>query len=297
MVASPSSSLALVQPPPRASSSGALRSTKSDAHFSVVTRYLFSIWFCVDFISCVPSQLMPSDTSFFKGLRLFRLARIGKILKRFDDLMFASAFRLARLLIFISYNIHWSACIWNLTFSDDFAIYFKVAKECSECLACELDPTSEDCDACCDGGSRITMIDRILPVYTICVWCSCSFLLGLGAVNPFSVAETYVASALSIYGACVQACVFGSVAVLIAGLDAEEAQFQRKITEVATRLRHMSIPDVLRKRIISYYTMLWELNRSGSTNIDSFVGELSPSLQSEIRICLFRDMVVKVRVE
>ena len=247
----------------------------------------------IDIISCMPTQLVPSDASLLKGLRLLRLARMGKIFKRFDDLMFASAFRLARLLVFIAYNVHWSACIWNIVLGRQFAQHYHLG--CSSCTACDVDPTSEACFACCDGIDDPVMLSATqLEVYTLCIWCACSFLLGLGAVNPFTVIETYVATAISVYGACVQACVFGSVAVLIAGLDAEEAHFQRKITEVAQRLRHLSIPEVLRKRVISYYSMLWQLNRSGSSNIDSFVAELSPSLQSDIRLCLFRDMVIKV---
>jgi hypothetical protein len=234
-----------------------------------------SHWFWIDLLSLTPSDFMPTDTSLLKGLKLFRLVRVGKLFKRMDDLMFASAFRMVRLLVFIAYNIHWGACIWNRVMgAGEFAQSWGVAEKL-------------------ENGQEV-MIGNVFTVYTFCVWCALSFLLGLGAMNPCNNAETYVASCLSVYGACLQACVFGSVAVLIAGLDAEETRFHRKLAEVAQRMRIMNLPEVLRKRVTAYYNMMWRLNRSGSTNDDSFISELSPSLQIDIRLSLFRDMLTKI---
>jgi hypothetical protein len=188
---------------------------------------------------------------------------MGKLFKHKEDVAFASAFRLVRLIFFIAYNMHWAACVWNGVLGEHLA-------------------------------DKLELQPGLFERYTLCIWCACSFLLGLGALNPYTVGETYVATIFSVYGACLQACVFGAVAVLIAGLDAEETQFQRKIMVIAQRVRNMHLPEDLRKRVLSYYSMLWNLNRAGSANIDAFVSELSPSLQIDIRLCLFRDMFTKV---
>ena len=228
-------------------------------------RYTRSNWFWTDLISCFPAMALrrnKQNDAVVRILYLTRCARMGNIIKQMDELVFASAFRLLRLLVFIAYNAHWSACVWNLVMQD----------ELKELL------TGNGAE---DG-------------YTLCIWCATSLLLMLGSFSPITHLETYMSCVLAIYGACLQACVFGSIAVLIAGLDAEETQFHRKLIEVAQRMRNLSLPDVLRKRVIAYYTMLWQLNRSGSSNMDHFISELSPSLQTDIRLCLFRDMFTKV---
>ena len=243
---------------------------------AIAKRYVGSKWFWIDVVSCFPAVFieneghLPVNSDWLRIVRLLRLVRVGKLYKQFEDVTSSSLYRLMRLLIFIGYNIHWGACMWNGVVSD--------------LLIDRVD----------GGDEEREIITGVFARYTFCVWCSCSFLLGLGALNPVTVPETYVATWFSIYGACLQACVFGSVAVLIAGLDAEETQFQRKIFETAQRLRGLSLPNELRKRVLSYYSMLWQLNRAGSGNIDSFVGELSPSLQIDIRLCLFREMITKI---
>jgi hypothetical protein len=41
-----------------------------------------------------------------------RLVRIGKLFKRIDDMLQASAFRLIRLILVVLMIIHWTACAW-----------------------------------------------------------------------------------------------------------------------------------------------------------------------------------------
>ena len=238
---------------------------------AIAKRYMTSRWFWIDLISVFPSFLiensLEANTSFVRMIRLLRLLRLGKLFKQFDDIESSSMYRLMRLILFIAYNMHWIACLWNGVISDATLHMTEWYDE--------------------ENGS-------LLQRYSFCAWCGCSFLLGIGALNPQTVLETSAAAAFSIYGACLQACVFGSVAVLIAGLDAEEAAFTRKIFGIKQRLRHMSLPEELRSRVLSYYTMLWSLNRAGSANDDGFVSELSPSLQIDIRLCLFREMFTKI---
>ena len=235
-------------------------------HVAIAKRYVYSKQIWVDAVSCVPLvEPVLISMNIPRSLRLIRLLRVWQLYKRVDVMSLSSMYRLLRLLIFVAYNIHWFACFWNCVFSerDEFAVF--------------------------------DLAEGLLPRYSFCVWCACSFLLGLGALSPMTMVETYVATALSIYGATLSATIFGSVAVLIAGLDAEETLFKRKLVETERRLRNLSLPDELRKRVISYYTVLWQLNHAGSANIDGFVAELSPSLQVDLRLCLFREMITKVR--
>ena len=220
------------------------------------------------------------------------MIRMGKIFKRMDDLVFASAFRIGRVLLLLMYIVHWSACSWNAIMGKAFQWQHGLML----CAACAAEDTDEVAmceetrfDPECESTQR-----NVETYYISCTYFSLSFLLGLGAINPVSNEEKYFASVLSIFGACLQACVFGAVAVVISGLDADEQNYHKKMTEVSKRMKTMALPADLRNRVMSYYEMLWRMNRSSTMDSDTFITELSPALQADIKVSLFRDMVTKI---
>ena len=261
----------------------------------IFKHYTHSPWFFIDLLSCVPTQLVSDilkggsrQTSLLKGLKLFRMVRMGKLFKQMDDLMYASAFRLLRLLGFIFLMVHWAACLWKLVMGKEFEIEQNI-RFC-DCLECSDNVIEGDETDVCAWRMK-----SLAATYSACYYYAVSYLLGLGAVGPVTSLEQFFASMLSVYGACLQACVFGSVAVLIAGLDADETKFQHKLEAVSMRMRQLGLPDWLRKRVLSYYDMVREYEHSiGDDVVDGFLKDLSPSLQMDIKICLFRTLVSKV---
>jgi hypothetical protein len=263
---------------------------------TIARRYIGGPWFWIDLLSCLPVWLIKAmvgngmNPSMLKGLKLFRMIRVGKMLKYFDDLAYASAFRIMRLLLFVVIMLHWSACAWAMVMSTDFQIANGIlVRDCTECGydGIEIDET----DSCCTNE-----LATVSFTYASTMYIAVNFVLGLGSVIPISTPEKYFACALSIYGAILQACVFGSVAVLIGSFDADDAHYQQKLTHVAQRMRQIGLPLWLRKRVLAYYDMLRDLENCGhgQSDTDTFLTDLSPSLQADIKVCLFRSMISKV---
>ena len=79
---------------------------------------MHSIWFGIDFISSLPlhwfaGREVANQTGLLKSIKMIRLLRVGKLLKRMDDILRASAYRFARLFGFIFIVIHWVACMYH----------------------------------------------------------------------------------------------------------------------------------------------------------------------------------------
>ena len=101
-------------------------------------------------------------------------------------------------------------------------------------------------------------------------------LLGLDIYMPQTQSERYFTAAFALLGACVQATVFGSVAVLIAGIDAEETSFRKKVAEASAKMRQLGLPPWLRKRVTEYLVLLRRYNLGGGA------GGMDGALMTEV---------------
>ena len=127
--------------------------------------------------------------------------------------------------------------------------------------------------------------------YIACLYISVAYLFGLGQnTEPFTDSERLFTILLCLFGACAQATIFGSVAAVICGLDAEETQFRKKVTTVAGRMRALNMPEKLRRRVLEYYEMQMKLGHNG----DDFMEDLNPSLRCKVKLWLFRDWVENI---
>ena len=85
---------------------------------SIARQYFYTVWFWVDFISCLPFELLGGDedkgSSFLKTLKLLRMCRMGKLLKKIDTVYKAGALRLIRIMSVIVLVFHWISCGWFL---------------------------------------------------------------------------------------------------------------------------------------------------------------------------------------
>ena len=135
---------------------------------------------------------------------------------------------------------------------------------------------------CC----KITAVD-VATQYASCVYFAVSLFLGLGLRR--TAGEKY--AAFAIFGACLQACVFGSVAVIIAGLDADEAKYQQKLGGIIQRMRKWVCPY---RQLLIYYDMMCDIEHGSDKEADAFIEDLSPALQSDVRLCMFHTLITSV---
>jgi hypothetical protein len=285
---------------------------------AIAHRYVVGPWFWVDLLSSLPTELFEMmlqgdgvDPALLKGFKLFRMVRLGKMMKHYDDIAFASAFRILRLCFFIVLFMHWGGCGWALVMSDDFKLkYSLLLLDCAGCssedsglpdwahdesvdIATLVGQHVIEAPSCCKHAKA-----SVTFAYSTCIFSAVSSVLGLGAFFPITITEKFFSSILSLFGACLQACVFGSVAVVIAGLDGDETTYNQKLAQVTSRMRHLGLPMWLRHRVIAYYDMARNLENcgagAGDSETDSFLSDLSPSLQSDIKLCMFRSLIANV---
>ena len=102
------------------------------------------------------------------------------------------------------------------------------------------------------------------------------------------------AAFITVIGSAIQASVFGSVAVLLAGFDADEQKYRKKLVEVAALMKRMKIAPQLRERVNTYFENLWDYHHTTTDNLDDFLHELSPSLEIDIKVSLYRKLISQV---
>ena len=186
----------------------------------IAQNYFTSGWFAIDFVSCVPFELFAGKSSdnigMLKALKMFRMLRVGKLFKRIDDLVYASAFRLARIIGLLVLVMHWCACVWALGMSDQFAAKVKIlSRQCPACPECQIDAEAFECLLCCADSENVFVDAGLGERYSVCVYMAVAFLLGLGAVNPVTTTERYMAVAFTIFGACLQVRVLPLLLLLL----------------------------------------------------------------------------------
>ena len=76
-------------------------------------------------------------------------------------------------------------------------------------------------------------------------------------------------------GSIILALVFGNVSMYIANFSANSSAYQRKMEYLFEIMKHLDLPQNLKKRILMYYDYIWKEYRSLNGKIDGFIPELS----------------------
>ena len=153
--------------------------------------------------------------------------------------------------VFLCLNLHWSACAFRGLMSTafersrgleapDYEACAALGGGCGEPCAAPLrraDPLA--CAQCCDAPGVAWALVAPGPLYLRCAYVAFSFLMGFGAEDPLSDAETAFATALAVYGCGLQASVVGAIAVALQGLETEETHQRAKLSEVSRRMAQM----------------------------------------------------------
>ena len=239
----------------------------------IAKRYIFSVWFVIDFISIFPFERLASRSSGFassvkltKVFKLTRMVRLGKVMRRVKRIAHKTlhlvsgstkkAVQLFKLLAVMLFVMHWVACGWNFVGS---------AWRCDGLLSGSY--VYEDFDAAqVDEGETITQstacsaskFDQTTfwALYTSCLFQTCQSLFGSGyAFEPFE--QTYFALVI-IIGAVMQASVFGSVAQLLYSLNEDQHAYQHKCDLIQYKMDFLRVPEKLQNRVLLYYENMWQ---------------------------------------
>lgn len=261
----------------------------------ISAHYIFSAWFLVDFFACIPFEYFSDDGDSpqsdmvhkMKLLKVIRMARLGRAATRRTDENFKHSVQIIKLVWVFVITIHWTACAWNMIGNEwrchDANVDMFGSFEETDDREAEL--TGVISDGACETS--------LIGVYTACLYQACRSLCGDG--EAYTHAEQIVFTIIVVIGAIVQASVFGSVANLVRSFDADTRTFEHKLDHVRYKMAFLRVPDNLQDRVVAYYENLWLHHKSlGETSATAFVSELSRPLQMELKLNLFKEMLLRI---
>jgi len=229
-------------------------------------------WFWIDFLATIPFETLgelfvPSASSQAGALGLLktiRLFRLGRLLKKLDQLAAANFLRIAKLMTGYVLCVHWCACGWFFLakFEEDGSWL-----ETHEVLEASMETQ-----------------------YGLCFnWALTTVLPGSGVVVPQNNRERAYSDVVMIMGALMNAFVFGNVAALIQSFDAIQGQYTKQVETIKAFSQHFDLDPKLRSRLLSYVDQSWSI--LGGFEVNRFVVTLPTGLRNDVYSHIYRQII------
>lgn len=243
----------------------------------LMAKHYVQHWFLIDLMSVLPFELLLAGASevagstalqqYSKLLKCFRLFRLGRVFKYLEALPYASFVRLTRLMVFFLSCIHWIGCAWHwlaLLEGDEPSIWIDVW-EIREA--------------------------PLLRQYVASVYAGMCMLVGEN-LDPQTTTERVFALVTMCFGAGMTASLFGQVALVLQTVNAEVTQFRERMQSTNNSMHRLNLPHSIQKRVRNY--MEYKMNRHHGAHRQSFLAELSESLEAEVLLYLNQKVVQAV---
>eukprot|EP00854_Cymbomonas_tetramitiformis_P018893 gene18893-22571_t len=206
---------------------GEKRAAERETDFNAIAKQYMALWFWIDLVATVPFDALgalvtgQSNQVHVVGLlKTVRLFRLGRLLKKMDQLSAANFLRIAKLMVSYVMCVHWFACFW-WWIAADFA----------------------------ENEEEGSLAWR----YGICFHFALSAVLpGSSTILPVTNNERSFHSMVMICGALMNAFVFGNVAALIREFDQSKSAYNHHLETFKSFTEHFEIPVQLRCRLIEY---------------------------------------------
>lgn len=122
-----------------------------------------------------------------------------------------------------------------------------------------------------------------------------SFYYSVNMLNGNEVGSRHVGSLVFVsiilmLGAIVNANIFGNMAVIIQDLNRKASKYQAKIDIANTAMKNLKIDKGLQLKIINFL-LYTQSNRDHQRELEQFKDMISPSLQMEVNLFIFGDIV------
>ncbi|TMW58173.1 hypothetical protein Poli38472_011761 [Pythium oligandrum] len=136
-------------------------------------------------------------------------------------------------------------------------------------------------------------IQHLGSAYASSFYIALQLLQGQG-VPTRSIHQNVFAALLVLIGSIALATVFGHVAMLVSNFNANTTSYQRKMESTFATMNKLQLPAPLRERIRQYYEHLWREYESLDGEIVRFSKELSHTLELEVVLFKYMDLVMHV---
>ena len=253
-----------------------------DDRRQIIVNYLCG-YFTVDFLGCIPIQLLLSISSthnklelarIYKILRLFRLIKMVRV-KKYDRILshFVSYFNLNLSLSKIIFMIlitfllvHISSCIWYfLNKVEDF--------ETSWIFTNNLQDKDD---------FEIYLVAFYWSSYTL-------FTIGFGDIKPSSNLEKIWCIIWIVYGALFYSYTFGNLKTIIESYDKKQLVINSKLKKIEDFSEKLKVSMELTGRIKSFYEHKFTNNLIYDN--DNIIPELSETLINKIIKSVFKELI------
>ena len=191
-------------------------------------------------------------------IKCLRLLRIGRLMKKLDQLPGANLFRVVKLLLFFIIITHWVACLWYLSaVLGDGETWVMVQ-------AVDL----------ADHGGDVTMM-TVGYWYMMSVYWSLTTLttVGYGDITPVSQGEVLYTIFAQFVGIMVSAVITGQVAVLLASYEAAYGRYQHRIELFRAFVDLHPLPSTLSQRMLRCIDHFFEKDQG--LDADDILGQVS----------------------
>jgi hypothetical protein len=274
----------------------------------LIRQNYMKFWFWIDLPASIPfDAFVPSDGSegsstnslqYLGVVKCIRLLRIGRLLKYLEKFEYANVWNIVRLVCAFGLLAHWVGSAWYMIVSGDEDDEDTVeVLERHRWLSLDEIFNSTTLETVPDGE---TWIDINVPpnhdsgevmIYLVMFYSALCMLLGEN-VGPFEPSQFILHACALLFGAIMQAYIFGQVALLISDNNSNAGRWKQKMNTVSSTMRGLELPNDLQNRIRNYYEYFW--NRHRGINHALVFDDLSDPLLSEICLYLHVDHVKKV---
>ena len=202
---------------------------------------------------------------FLKVLRLVRLAKLKRILVKIEDYIasntLASLFVFGKLLTFVFFIAHWTACLWY--FIGEQGIDSHPITWVSN-LALQ------------NKGAFEKYITSLYWAFTT------MSTVGYGDITPFTVEEKIFAMTTMIMASGVFAFTIGSIGALVSKANAVENTYREQAVAVNRYMKRKNLAHSLQYRVRRYLDYVWENKKKNKMEEKQVLILLSEPLRDEI---------------
>lgn len=255
-------------------------------------------WLAIDLAATVPfddiiALFSPNvNLLILKIFKLPRLLRLGRLMKKLDQLASADYFRIFRLLFLNAMAAHWVACVywfvgrWQMEQQGSWQAnpWFggpwiaEMGKE---------DPTT--------GQPLGIEMSDLQTQYTVAMYWSMSVMTSMTPpFPPYTNTERCFTVGCQLLGAVMAAIIFGNVAVLVQRFDVENSRFRDKMQKINEFMTFHMLPAEMVSRVRQNMQYLWEV--SAGLDSDEAMGMLPTCLRTDIQLHLMQGIVGSVAI-
>ncbi|MGK7920758.1 MAG: ion transporter [Trichodesmium sp.] len=212
--------------------------------------------------------------AWFRLPRLVRLPQLYRVFNRWETNININPtlIRMCKLVIFIILITHWVACGWFLIGS------WESPSGSSWLITKSLEEVS----------TRTQYMNSLYWAITTLT------TVGYGDITPTTDIEIIFTLMVMFLGISMYAYIIGNVSSLISNIDATQARYREKLTQIQTYMREHKIPPSLQQTIRDYYQYIWIENR----DIRDYhvLEELPYPLKMKIALQLHKEVIEKVPI-